>query len=110
MKDGAPFVFAGLWEGWKDPANNEWLHTCTIITGEPNEFAAADPHPDADNSAGRASRCLVNREAGKEISVPFPAERMKAWPVSRRVNKPRNDDADIVSRIGVTITLKDLDM
>jgi putative SOS response-associated peptidase YedK len=38
MKDGAPFVFAGLWEGWKDPANNEWLHTCTIITGEPNDF------------------------------------------------------------------------
>jgi putative SOS response-associated peptidase YedK len=49
-------------------------------------------------------------EAGKEILVPFPAERMKAWPVSRRVNNPRNDDADIVSRIGVTITLKDLDM
>jgi putative SOS response-associated peptidase YedK len=42
MKDGAPFVFAGLWEGWKDPVNNEWLHTYSIITGEPNEFAAAD--------------------------------------------------------------------
>jgi putative SOS response-associated peptidase YedK len=38
MKDDSPFVFAGLWEGWKDPANGEWLHTCTIITGEPNEF------------------------------------------------------------------------
>jgi putative SOS response-associated peptidase YedK len=38
MKDNSPFVFAGLWEGWKDPANGEWLHTCTIITGEPNEF------------------------------------------------------------------------
>jgi SOS response associated peptidase (SRAP) len=71
MKDGAPFVFAGLWEGWKDPANNEWLHTCTIITGEPNEFAAADPYPDVDNSAGRASRCLVIREAGKEGPEPF---------------------------------------
>src|SRR5580704_5747427 len=38
MKDDSPFGFAGLWEGWKDPANGEWLHTCTIITGEPNEF------------------------------------------------------------------------
>ncbi len=28
MSDNSPFVFAGLWEGWKDPANNEWLHTC----------------------------------------------------------------------------------
>jgi putative SOS response-associated peptidase YedK len=38
MKDDSPFVFAGLWEGWKDHANGEWLHTCTIIRGEPNEF------------------------------------------------------------------------
>jgi hypothetical protein len=27
MKDDSPFVFAGLWEGWKDPANDQWLHT-----------------------------------------------------------------------------------
>jgi putative SOS response-associated peptidase YedK len=38
MKDDSPFVFAGLWESWKDPANGEWLYTCTIITREPNEF------------------------------------------------------------------------
>ena len=24
MKEDAPFVFAGLWEGWKDPAAEEW--------------------------------------------------------------------------------------
>jgi putative SOS response-associated peptidase YedK len=30
MKDDCPFVFAGLWEGWKDPANDEWWHTCTM--------------------------------------------------------------------------------
>ena len=40
MKDDSPFVFAGLWEGWKDPATAEWLRTCTIITGEPNELVA----------------------------------------------------------------------
>src|SRR5258705_10326048 len=37
MKDDSPFVFAGLWEAWKDPTNDKWLRTCTIITGEPNE-------------------------------------------------------------------------
>ena len=26
MKDDSPFAFAGVWEGWKDPANGEWLH------------------------------------------------------------------------------------
>ena len=23
MKDDSPFVFAGLWKGWKDPGNGE---------------------------------------------------------------------------------------
>ena len=40
MKDDSPFVFAGLWEGRKDPATGEWLSSCTIITGEPNELVA----------------------------------------------------------------------
>ena len=31
MKDNSysSFVFAGWWEGWKDPANDQWVHTCT---------------------------------------------------------------------------------
>jgi putative SOS response-associated peptidase YedK len=40
MKDGSPFVFAGLWEGWQNPETQEWLRTCTIITGQPNELVA----------------------------------------------------------------------
>jgi putative SOS response-associated peptidase YedK len=39
-KDGRPFTSAGVWEGWKDPESGEWLRTCTIITGEPNEIVA----------------------------------------------------------------------
>jgi putative SOS response-associated peptidase YedK len=40
MKDDRPFVFAGLWEECKDPPTDEWLRTCTIITGDPNELVA----------------------------------------------------------------------
>jgi putative SOS response-associated peptidase YedK len=36
----SPFVFAGLWEAWKDPSTDDWLRTCLIITGEPNELVA----------------------------------------------------------------------
>ncbi len=38
MRDDAPFGFAGLWEAWKDPSTDEWLRTCTIITGKPYEL------------------------------------------------------------------------
>ena len=58
MKDDSPFVFAGLWEGWKDPANGEWLRTCTIITGEPNEFI---------------------REIHTRMPVILPEEHRDAW-------------------------------
>jgi putative SOS response-associated peptidase YedK len=78
MHEGrSPFVFAGLWEGWKDPANGQWLHTCTIITGEPNEFVReihtrmpvilSEEHHDV----------WLSGEAGKEVLIPFPADRMK---------------------------------
>ena len=96
MKDDAPFVFAGLWEGWKDPTTDEWLRTCTIITGEPNEYVREihtrmpvilpEEHHDA----------WLSGEAGKEILVPFPANRMKAWPIDARVNSPENNDPEII--------------
>ena len=92
-------MFAGLWEGWKDPANDEWLHTCTIITGEPNEFVREihtrmpvilpEEHHDA----------WLSGEAGKEVLVSFPADRMKAWPISSRVNSPKNNDPQIIAPI-----------
>src|ERR1700720_2610276 len=96
MKDGSPFVFAGLWEGWKDPATGEWLRTCAIITGEPNQFVReihtrmpvilAEEHHDA----------WLSGEAGKEILVPYPADQMKAWPIGARVNSPKNNDAKVI--------------
>jgi putative SOS response-associated peptidase YedK len=41
FKDRRPFSFAGLWESWRDKASGEKIETYTLITGEPNEVAAA---------------------------------------------------------------------
>jgi putative SOS response-associated peptidase YedK len=38
----------------------------------------------------------LSGEVGKEILVPYPADRMKAWPISARVNSPKNDDSEII--------------
>ena len=45
-KDGEPLVLAGLWEVWHD-AEDKPLHTCTIITTEPNTLLASAPRQDA---------------------------------------------------------------
>jgi putative SOS response-associated peptidase YedK len=36
----------------------------------------------------------------KELLKPFQAERMKMWPISSRVNDPKNDDEGILQPIG----------
>jgi putative SOS response-associated peptidase YedK len=43
----------------------------------------------------------LSGEAGKEVLVPYPADRMKAWAVSARANSPNNDDAEIIAAIEV---------
>jgi putative SOS response-associated peptidase YedK len=92
-----PFVFAGLWEGWQNPETDEWLRTCTIITGEPNELVAGIHTrmpvilpPDIHD------RWLFG-EAGKEVLRPFPAKEMKISRVSTRVNKPENNDPGVLA-------------
>jgi hypothetical protein len=49
--------------------------------GDPQSYAA-DPQPDPH-----------------ELMRPFPAEPMRMWPISTRVNKPENDDPSIVEPI-----------
>ena len=38
----------------------------------------------------------------RELMRPFPAEPMRMWPISTRVNKPENDDASVVEPILAT--------
>jgi putative SOS response-associated peptidase YedK len=37
----------------------------------------------------------------KALLKPFPADQMRIWPISPRVNSPRNDDPDIVTPIAI---------
>jgi len=102
MKDDSPFVFAGLWEGWKDPVTSEWIRTCTIITGDPNDLLAqVHTRMPVILPEEYHARWLGEVEGGdlKELLKPFPAEDMKVWPISSRVNDPKNDDEAILTAI-----------
>lgn len=101
LASGEPFAMAGLWETWDAP-DGSLLRTFTIITGEPNELVAPihnrmpailRPEHEAiwlDNAAEPA--------IWQDILRPYPAERMTAYPVSRRVNYVGYDDAELVKR------------
>jgi putative SOS response-associated peptidase YedK len=38
-------------------------------------------------------------KAGKEVLIPYSADRMKAWPIDARVNSPKNNDPQIIAPI-----------
>jgi len=96
MKDGSPFVFAGLWEGWQNPETQEWLRTCTIITRQPNEFVAEIHTRMPIILPPETHDRWLSGEAGKYVLRAFPAKEMKIGAVSSRVNKLENNDPGLL--------------
>ena len=94
LRDIDSFAFAGLYEIWKDDADNV-LRTYTIITTTPN--ALMEPiHNRMPVILAREDEALwLDKEA--EIPAllallrPYPAEQMDAYAVSRAVNSPANE-------------------
>jgi putative SOS response-associated peptidase YedK len=100
MKDQKPFAFAGLWEMWFAPDGSE-VRSCTIITTEPNDLMKNihNRMPVILPSSSYPLWIDPNEqppERFKELLIPFPAEAMKAYPVSRFVNSPNNDSPECV--------------
>ena len=48
---------------------------------------------------GDCARWLAEEPDPHDLMRPFPAEPMRMWPISTRVNKPENDDPSIVEPI-----------
>jgi len=97
MKDGEPFGIGGLWENWKDPTLGEWIRTFVVITTDANELVAQihDRMPLILTSSDY-KRWLSDEPDPRDLLRPFPAEPMRMWPISTRVNKPENDDPSIL--------------
>ncbi len=48
---------------------------------------------------GDYARRLSDGPDPRDLIRPFPAEPMRMWPISTRVNKPENDDRSIIEPI-----------
>ncbi len=102
LKSGEPFAFAGLWENWKDPEGN-WLRTFTIITGKANALVAPVHDRMPMILLPENEKTWLDNEAGPTIwgnmLQPYPAELMRAYPVSTRVNATSNDDPSLIEPV-----------
>lgn len=101
LKDHEPFAFAGLWDEWQQPSG-ESLRTCTIITTQPNEVVApihdrmpAILTPDARDAW--LDPALSDEHMLLPLLGPYPAAQMTARPVSKLVNNPKYDSAELIA-------------
>ncbi len=98
LRGGEPFAFAGLWSRWQDPAaGGEPFESCAIVTTTPNELAATvhDRMPailPKERHALWLDPQAYDPVALAALLAPIPADAMEAFPVSKRVNSPANED------------------
>jgi putative SOS response-associated peptidase YedK len=102
LKSGQPYAIAGLWERWqpKESAAAEALETFTILTTDPNKLMEPVHNRMPVILAPRDyDRWLDPGDPARppiDLLRPFPAEEMRAWPVSDRVGNVRNNDPQLL--------------
>jgi putative SOS response-associated peptidase YedK len=92
--DGGVLSFAGLWDRWKSPATGEPLAPCTIIVTGANVLTRTihDRMPVLLDKADFEPR--LSGAADAQLLGPAAEDRVRMWPVSRRVNKTGSGDDD----------------
>ena len=102
LDDERPFGFAGLWSHRTLPNGSEQA-TCAIITTTPNELMEEIHDRMPVMLTADEIRLWLDREARQSeiesLIRPFPADRMKAFEVSTRVNSPRNDSPENIEPV-----------
>jgi putative SOS response-associated peptidase YedK len=102
LKDDRPFTFAGLYEHWQSPEGGE-LHTTAILTCAPNELVSNYHNRMPVMLSAEERWKWLDPEARQKdlmpLMLPYPAEEMKCYQVSRAVNSPNNDNPDVVEPV-----------
>ena len=100
MVDDDLMVMAGLWDEWVSPAG-EHVKSCTVITTEPNHTVAGlhDRMPVILEERDWPKWLGEERATEAELTAllsPCASERLKIWPVGKRVGNVRNDSPEYI--------------
>jgi putative SOS response-associated peptidase YedK len=100
LADDSTFAFAGIWDRWKDPWG-EQLPTCSIVTTSANPLVSEvhDRMPvilEPSNYDLWLDPGFKKIEPLVDLLRPFPADFMRTWRVSSRINSVLNDDAGCI--------------
>ena len=96
------FAFAGLYDVWHDADGNE-LYSYTVITTAPNDLVASihNRMPVILRQADEDTWLEKATEPAQLLALlkAYPADEMEAYPVSRAVNSPANEGAELMHAV-----------
>ena len=101
--EGGLFALAGLWDQWKSP-EGQIIESCTILTTTPNSLIA-DMHDRMpvivapDKYDVWLDPDVTDFDAIRDILKPYDVALMRRYPVSRKLNNSRIDDAESASPV-----------
>ncbi len=94
------FAMAGLWERWTD--GDEPLRTVTILTTTANDLMAPlhDRMPVILPPAAESTWLTAAPEERAELCEPYRGGDFTAYEIGTRVNRPANDDPEVIEPLG----------
>jgi len=98
LKSGAPFAMAGIWEKWVS-GDGEIIRSFSIITTDPNELMAPIHNRMPVILLPENEKMWLDDTSEatlKTLLKPYPANRMKAFAISKLVNSPKNDSPEVI--------------
>lgn len=107
MKDGGLMGLAGIWEEWQTP-DGSLLDTFSVLTTSSNKLV--EPIHDRmpvilppEDYPVWLNRHLTDPKELARLYLPYSADLMEAYPVSDRVNSPRNNSPELIQQVNTTI-------
>ncbi len=101
LKNEELFAFAGIWESWKD-AEGRTVHSFSIITTKANSLMESI-HDRMPVILPREREQDWLKEENVELLTrllrPFDSKKMEAYPVSTKVDSPKNDGPELVQPV-----------
>ena len=104
LRDSEPMGMGGLLEHW--PSSEGIVTTFTILTTEANTFMSKIHNRmpviiKPEDYASWIDTSLTDVIKIQAMAQPYPDRLMDAYPVSRKVNSPKNDSPDLIEEVRV---------
>jgi putative SOS response-associated peptidase YedK len=101
MRSGEPFALAAIWDSWQRPGTSERVRSFAVVTCPANDLMAEihDRMPVIIAAAAYDQWLAPLDPDPRGLLAPYPSAPMMIWPITTRVNKPANDDAEILRAV-----------